>query len=79
MSSLQGLLEEVVVVLARVLVIRSRRREASSWSSSSRREAKASRGRALAEPICFGNFRSDNFILAVSKQSTAVWMQLVIF
>ena len=41
LSSLQGLLVEVVVVLARVLEIRLRRREASSWSNSSTREAKA--------------------------------------
>ena len=49
------MLVEVVVVLARVLEIRLRRSEASSWSNSSMREAKASRGKALAEPICVGS------------------------
>ncbi len=79
LSSLQGLLVEVVVVLARVLEIRLRRREASSWSNSSTREAKARRGKVLADPICFGCSGYDNFILAVSMQSTGVRMELVIF
>ena len=35
------------------------------------REAKASRGKALAEPICVGSSGSDNFILlVVSMKST---------
>ena len=60
---LQGLLVEVVVVLARMLERRLRRREASSWSSSSMRETEARRGKALPEPICLA---SSGFILAIS-------------